>query len=110
MYLNLRTSAFCPKCMCLFEGPEGGVKDPHLLQDHDQHNNSVVLLEHMSASWSLDKNKLSLNNINLEVTLSAPLLAVVGPVGSGKVRTLFGVQQVIHLFLSPLFFSACWGS
>eukprot|EP00731_Ephydatia_muelleri_P034922 Em0086g6a len=66
------------------QGPEGAVKDPHLLQDHDQHNNSVVLLDHMSASWSLDKNKLSLNNINLEVTLSAPLLAVVGPVGSGK--------------------------
>lgn len=60
-----------------------------MLQDHDQHNDAMVLFEHMAASWNLDKNKLSLNDINFEVTLSAPLLAVIGPVGSGKVRALF---------------------
>ena len=45
----------------------------------------VVNVSHMSASWSQDKDRLVLRDISFEVTSAAPLLAVVGPVGAGKV-------------------------
>ncbi|KAL5477508.1 hypothetical protein EMCRGX_G024318 [Ephydatia muelleri] len=45
-----------------------------------------VLVDHMTASWGHDRDKLVLRDVSFEVTPVAPLLAVVGPVGAGKVR------------------------
>ena len=67
------------------------LKDPYVMLDHNQghlmlHQHSpMVSLDHVTTSWSHDHNKLVLKDINLEVTTTVPLLAVVGPVGSGKV-------------------------
>ena len=48
----------------------------------------LVSVRHLVASWSQDKDKLVLKDISFEVTSAAPLMAVVGPVGAGKVRQL----------------------
>ena len=48
----------------------------------------LVNVNHLAASWSQDKAKLVLQDISFEVNSTAPLLAVVGPVGAGKVMTL----------------------
>ena len=42
--------------------------------------------KNLYASWSLkDDENMTLQNISLDVNKDAPFLAVVGPVGSGKV-------------------------
>ncbi|XP_019860364.1 PREDICTED: multidrug resistance-associated protein 4-like [Amphimedon queenslandica] len=43
-----------------------------------------VIVEDLTASWSMDENKLSLSNISFTVNKEKPLLAVVGKVGCGK--------------------------
>ena len=40
-----------------------------------------------SASWSYEIEKLVLEKISIEVNKDSPLLAVVGPVGAGKVKS-----------------------
>ena len=52
-----------------------------------------VLVDHMTASWAHDRDKLVLRDVSFEVTPVAPLLAVVGPVGAGKVRK-------VHVYIS----------
>lgn len=43
----------------------------------------------MSASWSQDEATLVLNDITFEVNQRARLLAIIGPVGAGKVSANF---------------------
>lgn len=56
--------------------------------DSNETSQSLVNVNHLAASWSQDKNKLALQDISFEVNSSAPLLAVIGPVGAGKVKTV----------------------
>ncbi|XP_019850009.1 PREDICTED: multidrug resistance-associated protein 4-like isoform X2 [Amphimedon queenslandica] len=43
-----------------------------------------VMVQDLTASWSMDSNKLTLRNISFTVNKEKPLLAVVGSVGCGK--------------------------
>ena len=52
-------------------------------------SNSIVRVDHMSASWSQDEATLVLNDITFEVNQRARLLAIIGPVGAGKVSANF---------------------
>ena len=58
-----------------------------------------ITVKNMSASWSNDKMKLVLQNISLEQNQDSRLLAVIGPVGAGKVlhfKHLNGVHQILR--------------
>lgn len=47
-----------------------------------------VKAENLSASWSYEDDKLVLDSLSFEVNQDSRLLAVVGPVGAGKVPDL----------------------
>ena len=70
--------------------------------DLNESSQSSVNVKHLAASWSQDKNKLTLQEINFEVNSTAPLLAVVGPVGAGKVTNcVYGLMLPNQLTLHP---------
>ncbi len=46
---------------------------------------SLVMARKLSASWTYERDDLILDSITFEVNQDSRLLAVVGPVGAGKV-------------------------
>ena len=60
-------------------------------RDHDKRSPvtaKYIETKHLYASWSQkDDKNMTLQNISLDVNKDAPFLAVVGPVGSGKVQS-----------------------
>lgn len=61
----------------------------------------LISVGHLGASWSQDKDKRVLRDISFEVTLATPFLAVVGPVGAGKVSNTFPAPALTPPQLTP---------
>ncbi len=56
----------------------------------------VVRVKNMSASWICGTDTQILTNISFELNQQSPLLAIVGPVGAGKVGQ-FGYRRRVTL-------------
>uniref|UniRef100_A0A1X7UA79 Uncharacterized protein n=1 Tax=Amphimedon queenslandica TaxID=400682 RepID=A0A1X7UA79_AMPQE len=54
-----------------------------LSSPNEEHTN-IVKVQGLTASWSLDSDKLTLNDVSFTVNKEKPLLAIVGSVGCGK--------------------------
>ena len=62
------------------EDQEGG----RTIVTNDDNKNDTVTLEKVTGKWNKDENEDTLANINLNLK-SGQLVAIIGPVGSGKV-------------------------
>lgn len=58
---------------------------PPIPQKVPEDDSPFISVKNMSASWTCDREKCVLQNISLELNKASQLLAVVGPVGAGKV-------------------------
>ena len=61
------------------------IRSEALSLDERETHQCYVHVNNLDASWSQDEDKLSLQGVTFEVNSTAPLMAVVGPVGAGKV-------------------------
>lgn len=81
---------------------ENGTKKPIVLEndfklnyvdkqnDTEESSTLGITISNATAKWTDGQNNNSLENINLTVT-PGRLVAIIGPVGSGKVWTLYDV-------------------
>lgn len=56
----------------------------------EQSNDLGILISHATAKWTTDQTDNSLENINLTAR-PGRLVVVIGPVGAGKVSTIFKI-------------------
>lgn len=75
------------------------MEDLILLDDEKTEVESAVELNEVTANWRNDSCTNTLSQIDLKIT-SGKMFAVVGPVGSGKVRKLCAVKWLSFLMKS----------
>ena len=72
--------------------------------------NETVALEKVTGKWNKDENEDTLTNIDLSLK-SGQLIAIIGPVGSGKVCFLFNsFKHDIFFYHRVQSFKLSWGS
>ena len=70
------------------------------ITSNEDGESETVVLEKVTGNWNKDENEDTLTTIDLSLK-SGQLIAVIGPVGSGKVCSLFDSFKYDILFILP---------